>query len=175
MRKRVNIVVLVAMFFTSLSIHAQTLNYKMASMYVYNFTKYIDWPATDRSTDFVIGVYGSTPLTAELNKSVAGKHVGYRIITVQVFKTMNEVVGCQILFVPLSESGNIKKISDLIKGKPILLVCEKEGLCKKGAGISIYLDEDDDYKTKFEMNKSSIELNGLTISQTLLHLAAQAK
>jgi hypothetical protein len=161
------------MMFVSLWGRAQTLDYKLASFYVYNFTKYIDWPGDFKSGDFVIGVYGASPLTDELNKFVAGKHVGARSIVVKMFKSVEEAQGCQILFVPLSASADIKKISEAFKGKPVLLICEKEGLSKKGASISIFLDEDDDYKTKFEMNKEYIELGGLIISQTLMHLAAQ--
>jgi hypothetical protein len=175
MRRRINIlVVLAGMLIPSLSTLGQTLNYKMESLYVYNFTKYIDWPANDNSTEFVIGVYGNSPLTEELNRSVAGKHVGFRTISVKVFKTLDEAMKCQILFIPTSESGNLKKMTDELKGKPILVVCEKEGLCRKGAGISIFLDDDDDYKTKFEMNKNSIENNGLVVSKMLLRLATQS-
>ena len=174
MKKRINIlVVLAGMLIPSLSTLGQTLNYKMESLYVYNFTKYIDWPNNDKSTEFVIGVYGNTPLIDELNKSIAGKHVGYRTISIKEFKTIDEAMKCQILFIPSSESSNIKKLTDELKGKPILVVCEKEGLCRKGAGISIYLDDDDDYKTKFEMNKTTIEGNGLVVSQMLLRLASQ--
>lgn len=161
------------MFFISVVSHAQSLNYSMASLYIYNFTKYIDWPNKYTSDEFVIGVYGSSPLTSEMNKLIAGKHVGSKLIVVKVFKSIEEAQGCQILFVPVDETTNLKKISEAFKGKPVLVVCEKEGLSKKGASISIFLDEDDDYKTKFEMNKAYIEIGGLIISQNLIHLAAK--
>ncbi|HTA83366.1 MAG TPA: YfiR family protein [Bacteroidia bacterium] len=155
----------------SAGVFGQTLNYKIASVYVYNFTKYISWP-TNKSTDFVIGIYGASPITDELRKFVAGKHVGEKSITVEKVLTIDEAAGCQIVFIPASQSSELKKISDQLKGKPVLIVCEKEGLNKKGASISIYLDEDDDDKTKFELNQGYIKYNGLLISQGLITLSS---
>ncbi len=157
----------------SLHTRAQTLSPKMASLYIYNFTQYISWPPNDKSPDFIIGVYGETPVTDELRKVMAGKHVAGKNITVTIIKNLDEATPCSILFIAPSELGNIKKISEQFKGKHILLICDKEGLSKRGASISMYLDEDDDYKTKFELNKEYIEYNGLFISKSLLSLASK--
>ena len=35
-------------------------NAKMRAMYVYQFTKYVDWPASSKQGNFVIGVIGNT-------------------------------------------------------------------------------------------------------------------
>src|ERR1700722_18335288 len=150
-------IILITALLISVNMRAQTLNYKLAAMYVYNFTQYIEWPKNDNSAEFVIGVYGNTPLADELKKTVIGKHVGAKNITVKTFTSLDEANNCSILFIAPSQSGNIKKISEQFKGKHILLICDKEGFSKKGASISVYLDEDDDYKTKFELNKEYIE------------------
>ena len=154
-------------------VSAQKLNYELVSMYVYNFTKYIEWPKDKNNSDFVVGVYGETPAMAMLMKYVSAKHVGQRTIVVKKVSTSAELGNCSIVFLSGSESSKIKQFSDELKGKPVLIVCEKYGLSKKGAGISIYLDEDDDNKTKFEMSKTIINASGLVISTTLLRLAAQ--
>jgi len=173
MRRVLGIYIAAAILLISLTTRAQTLNPKMASLYIYNFTQYISWPVNDKSPDFIIGVYGTTPLTDELRKVMAGKHVDGKNITVTIIKNLDEATPCSILFIAPSEIGNIKKISEQFKGKHILLICDKEGLSKKGASISMYLDEDDDYKTKFELNKEYIEYNGLFISKALLSLASK--
>jgi hypothetical protein len=157
----------------SARVAAQKLNYELVSLYVYNFTKYIEWPADKTNSDFVVGVYGSSPVTAMLNKYVSAKHVGTRIITIKQISTPAELSSCSIVFIPADESSKIKQFSDQLKGKPILIVTEKYGQSKKGAGISIYLDEDDEDKTKFEISKATILANGLIISQNLLKLATK--
>jgi len=152
---------------------AQKLNYELVSMYVYNFTKYIEWPHDRSNTDFIVGVYGESPVTAMLTKYISGKHVGQRIISVKILHAPDELGTCSIVFVPQESSAKLKDLSTQIKGKPVLIVSEKYGQSKKGAGISIYLDEDDDEKTKFEINKTNVTADGLIISTNLLKLAAQ--
>jgi hypothetical protein len=156
-------------------LQAQTLNYKLASVFVYNFVQSIEWPKDKRSGDFVIGIYGSSPLTAELVKFITTKHVGAQPIVVKELTSLNDqsAADCQVIFIPLGQSDKIKQICEQFKGKPILIITEKFGLCKKGASISIFLDEDDDYKTKFELNRTIIESNGLSVSERLVLLASQ--
>ncbi len=173
MRKRLKHIISGAILLVSFNSFAQTLNYKIASLYIYNFARFISWPKNDKNTEFVIGVYGSTPITDELKRAVSGKLVGQKPIVVKIMTTLDTSANCSILFIAPSQDANLKKISEQYKGKHVLLICDKEGLSKKGASISIYLDEDDDYKTKFEMNKEYIEFNGLFISKSLLQLAAK--
>jgi hypothetical protein len=173
MKKGVTTIVFGVMLLLSFNSFSQTLNYKIASLYIYNFARYISWPKNDKTTEFVIEVYGATPITDELKRAVSGKLVGQKPIVVKTITTIDTSANCSILFIAPSQDGNLKKISEQFKGKHVLLICDKEGLSKKGASISIYLDEDDDYKTKFEMNKEYIEFNGLFISKSLLQLAAK--
>ena len=163
----------VAVLLPNIKVSAQRLNYEIVSMYVYNFTKYIVWPNDKTTDDFVVAVYGESPLTSLLNKYITSKHVGQRPIVVKVIKSLDEANGCSILFVPSDQSSKIKQISDQLKGKPVLIISEKYGLSKKGASISIFLDEDDDDKTKFDICKTIIVSNGLIISSNLLKLASQ--
>ena len=168
------VVALVAMMlFVRVPVSAQKLNYELVSMYVYNFTRYIEWPSDKSKGDFVIGVYGKSPVTAMLTKYIASKHVGQRAIVVKVVNTAEDLQSCSIVFLPADQSGKIKQLTDMLKGKPVLIVSEKYGMSKKGAGISIFLDEDDDDKTKFDVSKTSITSCGLIISNNLLKLAAQ--
>lgn len=170
---RVIMVATALLLFSRVTAFGQKLNYELVSMYVYNFTKYIEWPKDKNNSDFIVGVYGETPAMAMLMKYVSAKHVGQRTIVVKQVSTSAELSSCSIIFLPASETGKLKQLSDELKGKPILIVAEKYGLSKKGASISIYLDEDDENKTKFEMNKTTINVNGLVISTTLLRLAAK--
>jgi len=167
------IAIMAMLFFVHDHVKAQRLNYEIVSMYVYNFTKYIEWPDKSNSDDFVIGVYGQSPVTVMLTKYISSKHVGMRPITVKVINTPEDANTCSIVFLPMEQSSKIKQLSDQLKGKPVLIISEKYGLSKKGAAITIFLDEDDDEKTKFVINKSTVTDCGLIISTNLLRLASQ--
>jgi len=160
------------LFIARTDVSAQKLDYELVSLYVYNFTKYIEWPEKG-SNEFIVGVYGTSPITDMLTKYISTKHVGVRPIVVKVINTPEDANACDILFLPMSQSSRIKPLSDQLKGKPVLIISEKYGLGRKGADITIFLDEDDEEKTKFEINKTSITGCGLNISSNLLRLAAQ--
>jgi len=153
---------------------AQELDHKLASVFIYNFTKYIDWPADHKNGDFVIGVFGDISIVEVFNKCIASKKVGNQPIAMRMTRSMDGIEQCNIVYVSLSESYRLKDILMVLKGKPTLIICEKMGLAKKGASINLFLDEDDDYKTKFEINKKAIEGSGLIISTQLVNLAERA-
>ncbi len=173
MKKTARLIFLLLLLTGLASVHspAQSLNYKLESVFIYNFTKYIDWPADKQTGIFIIGVFGQSPLTDELGKFVTTKKVGELSIVVKVISNMADVAQCHIIYVPVEQNGKLWEISAACKGKPTLIVTEKPGMITRGAGISIFLDEDDDYKTKFELNKTAITSNGMLVSSNLLNLA----
>jgi hypothetical protein len=171
---RILLSVLALTLLVRFSASAQKLNYEVVSAYVYNFTRLIEWPHDNNtSNDFIIGVYGQSDVTPMLNKYISSKHVGSRNIVVKVVNTAEEIGICSIVFLPSNQSSKIKQLAEQVKGKPVLIISEKEGMSKKGASITIFLDEDDDDKTKFDISKSTITSCGLIISNNLLRLAAQ--
>ena len=154
---------------------AQQLNPKLVSAFVYNFTQNISWPASQKTGTFVIGVYKSAAIADNFTRAIANRMVGDQSIVLKTVENINEQDKYSILFIPLKESGSIPQISQALKGKPILIISEKPGLWRKGSSINLFLDEDDDYKTKFELNKTAIESTGMLITNKLLQLAATVK
>jgi hypothetical protein len=165
------------LFLLSQAAFAQEINYKMASLYVYNFTKYIDWPVDHNKKDeFIIGVLGNSGAFDELKKMAATKKlVLNKPAVVEKVQTLKEMEACHILFIPASQSARLKDIKEALKSSAVLIITEKPGMGQKGSGINLFLDDDDDYKLKFEVNKASMEAHGLVISSQLMSLAAKIK
>lgn len=143
-------------------------NAKIKSVFVYNFTKYIDWPAPYKQGNFIIGVLGSTSMLTELSTMAATKKVGSQTLEVKMFPSPEAVGKCHILYVSADMASNFKEITNKIKGNSTLLVTEKSGLAKQGAAINFVVQ---DNKQKFELNKSNAEKYDLSISSTLTSLA----
>jgi hypothetical protein len=76
-----------------------------------------------------------------------------------------------MLYVPLSESKQIQSVKLKLAQLPVLVVSEKRGLGKKGSHINLFIDDDDDFKTKFEINKNTLQQQGLKVSNQLTALA----
>lgn len=151
--------------------YAQDTDYKMASLYLYNFAKYVDWPDSARKSQFIIGVFGSDEIKAQLIKTIGSKTMNGTPIIVRQIRHPEEAVGVNMLFISYPESAKLSQISALAGNRPILIVSEKQGLLRKGAGINLFVDEEDSYKTKFEINKKSIEGRNLKVASSLVKLA----
>lgn len=135
---------------------------------IYNFTRYVDWPAGEASGDFVIDVIGHKSVYDKLKELVTGRKVGNRNITVHYLESVNNITQCQILFLGFWQSKDIQKAVDKIAGAHTLLITEKDGLIESGSAINFVIRNS---AIKFEIKKSNIQKYGLTVGDALLTLA----
>lgn len=165
--------ILIPCVLASFTIKAQQASdYAIQANIIYRFTKYIDWPDNRKTGDFIIGVVGDTPLTAELKSFIANKTVNSRKIIIKTFSPSSESFHCHILFVTDDESGSLKKIAARTSGDALLLVSESEGLAQKGSCINFVVVAD---HLKLEINKNNIEQRNLNIASELLQLGKLVK
>ena len=155
-------------FILLISINAKAQDYKFHSVFIYNFTKYIQWPSAYQNGDFVIGVLGKSEITENLQKMAEIKTVGSQKIAVSQFNNVPEISKCHILFIPSSNSNELENVLAKIGNQPTLIITERPGLGKKGSGINFVLQSG---KWKFELNKSAIESSELKVSGELAKLA----
>lgn len=144
-------------------------NARLKSVFIYNFTRYIDWPADYKAGTFVINMYGTNAsMLAELNKMALTKTVGAQKIEIKNTTTLDGIGKCNILYVTPEVTTPISEIISKIKGKATLLVTEQPGLAKKGSAINFVVV---DNRQKFELNQTNAEKNNLKVSSSLLALA----
>ena len=142
---------------------------KIKAQFLYNFTKYIEWPAAYKQGNFVIAVIGNNKLYNDLNTFFTGKMLGTQKYEVIYFaKPADIMTTCHLIYLPTDFTGNIADVIAKVKNKSTLIVTDKAGMAKKGAAINFtYVDN----KQKFEMNKSNIEKYALKVSSSLSNLA----
>ena len=146
-------------------------NSKIKATFIYNFTKYIDWPDKYKEGNFVIGVLGTSSFYNDLTTLLNTKTVGNQRFEIKSFTTAEFVSGiCHILFVPAENSSLLPDVVKKLKGKSTLIITEKPGLAKQGAAINFVVENN---KQRFELNKSNIEKYNLKVSTTLTALAIQ--
>jgi hypothetical protein len=148
-------------------VHAQQ-DYRFHSVFMYNFTKYIQWPTSVQTGDFIIGVLGNSPILPELEKMAENKTVGNQKIVIKKFKSVSDISSCQMLFIPSADSRDFESALEKLKGKPTLVLTEKNGLGQKGSGINFVLL---DGKWRFELNENATQNAGLKVSKELSRLA----
>jgi hypothetical protein len=146
--------------------YAQTSSYEeLQAAYIFNFAKYVMWPTP--SSPFVIGVYGGPKNMEYLKKAFDSKKIGGRPAEVRVVEREADLLQCNIVYLPSSESRNIKALISMV-GKFNILIVTEDDLIKRGAGISFIID---DGRLKFKLKQSALDQAGLTATRGLLNLA----
>jgi len=158
----------VLILFVFLSISSFGQNYKYHSLFIFSFTRYVQWPESFNQGDFEITVYGDSPLLSELSNMAQTKKVGERTIKVSKINSISEIKKCHILFIPASKSDQIAEIISKINSQSILLVTEENGLGSKGSNINFIIR---DGKLAFELNQVTINKQNLKVSNELSRLA----
>ncbi|HEX5171526.1 MAG TPA: YfiR family protein [Cyclobacteriaceae bacterium] len=161
-------VVLLVLVFSTLALSGWAQNYKLRTVVVYSFTKYILWPEGYTTGDFEIKVLGESPFVNELKVMAQSKKVGDRPIKVTKINDLSEIKRCHVLIVPASRSSEISAILQSTEGQPVLVVTEEPGMGSKGSDINFV---DKDGKLAFELNQNSINKRKLKVSTELTRLA----
>ncbi len=161
------LVVLVGFTFTTASAQQRTMP-EIHSMMVYNFMKYIHWPPSATSGDFVIGVVGDKEVFNTLTKWYGAKSKGSQKIVIKQFKSASDLTDCHVLYVGRSKSSTFSEVKTALVGKSTLIVTDKTGLGKKGSGINFKIVNS---KLKFELNQAAIASANLKVSSQLSGMA----
>jgi len=159
---------LIALFLAVSFLPAFSQNYKMHSVFIYSFTRYVQWPDAYNQGDFEIMVLGESPIVAELKALASAKKVGDRNIKVTKIQSPAQIKKCNMLFVPADKAAQITEILDKVNSQPILIVTEEQGLGLKGSDIN-FINKDG--KLAFELNQAAVTRQGLKVSNELTRLA----
>jgi hypothetical protein len=142
--------------------------HEVYSMMVFNFVKYVQWPANDNSKEFVIGVVGNNEIYNTLNTWYAGKAKGTKTYVIKKFNNASEVTDCQVVFIDRSKSNEFDAVNNKVKGKGTLVVTDRNGLGSKGSCINF---KTVDEKLRFELNQQAIEASNLKVAGALTSMA----
>ena len=159
----------ILIFVASLVIHgvSHAQDDKFKALFIYNFTKYMEWPASKQTGDFKIGVLGSSPITNELKAFTAKKLVGQQKIVVEEIMSIDDCYKYHIVFVPAKVSSRAEEIVKQVTNKGVLLVTDKQGMAATTSGINFVKV---DGQQTFEICEKHIHEQGVTAAKSLLSL-----
>jgi hypothetical protein len=140
---------------------------KFKAIFMYNFTKYLEWPSSKQHGDFVIGVYGSSPIINELNIIAQKRKVGSQNIVIKRITDVAQLKDCNIVYVPENRSSKIEEVWQHCSGKGVAIITDKPGYAERYSGIN-YVKING--KQNFEINKKHLESQGIKINSALLSL-----
>ncbi len=140
---------------------------KFKALFIYNFTKYMEWPEAKRSGDFKIGVLGNSPITDELKAFTAKKSVGQQKIVVEEIMAIADCPKYHIVFVPAKASANVSEITQNVTNKGVLVVTDKPGMAAALSGINFVKD---DGQQTFEISVKHMREQGVNAGKSFLSL-----
>jgi hypothetical protein len=145
-----------------------SLEYQVKAAYLFNFTKFVDWPddAFAPGVPLAICVAAPNPFGPALEETIRGELVGERALTTRVVR---EPAGCHVLFVPRGVSAT-PLLRDA-RTRPILTVGESEDFLRDGGIIKFVMQGG---KVRFEISQDAASRAHLRISSRLLRLAVPA-
>jgi hypothetical protein len=143
---------------------------KVKAAFLYNFTKFVEWPTNVFATPdapLVIGVLGRDPFGQVLDDTLKNKTVKNRRVVLVRCKRTEDAAGCHVLYICDSEQKKLPAILGELRGKPILTVSDLDGFSRQGGMIELIKSED---TIGFEINRKAADREGLRLSSKLLRL-----
>ena len=145
--------------------------YTVKAAYVYNFAKFVEWPAEafhGPSDPISICIVGQNPFGRKLRDAVDGKLVGGRRFALLHLVDVGQAAGCHIVFVASSERDRVGPILEDLKANGILTVGDTPGFAKQGGVLNFKLMGS---TVRMEVNLDAARQKNLQISAKLLALA----
>jgi hypothetical protein len=144
---------------------------QIKAAFLYNFTKFVEWPATSFATpadDIVVGLLGDSLLREPLESTVKDRRVNGRCIVVRRVVTIAEIRATHVLFVDAAEEARLSDLRSKLADSAVLLVGESENFLANGGSIRLVLEAQ---RLRFEINATAAERAGVKISSQLQKLA----
>ncbi|HTH46844.1 MAG TPA: YfiR family protein [Candidatus Limnocylindria bacterium] len=143
------------------------MEYRVKGGYLYNFAKFVEWPAGSLplpDSPFVIGVLDGGEALPILRTLLEGKRVdGHPVQVKQVLPVRSEK-GLQILFVTRAAGSSPKQAEAVVGPTGTLVVGETEHFAEEGGMVGFTREED---RIRVCLNLERTTAAGLKVSSKL--------
>lgn len=147
------------------------LESRVKAAFLYNFTKFVDWPAGTFATadsPITVCILGADPFGEILDSTISGKVVNNRQLQPRRIGQLEDIRGCRILYVSSSERSRLREVLASAKSLSILTVGEAPEFIDTGGMIRFLIVDD---KVRFDINATAAEQARLNLSSKLLGVA----
>ena len=147
----------------------------MKATYLYNFARFVGWPATAaaaKKDSFAICVLGQDPFGPVLDTIVAGETIGGKAVLAKRISKPQDALGCRVLYISSSEENRLREVLAALDKSGVLTVSDISQFSQQGGMIQFVLDGD---RIRFEVNLSTAEAAGLSLSSELLKVATTVR
>jgi hypothetical protein len=136
-----------------------------------NMAKFVQWPdamVTQNKGQLVVAVLGEDDLAATIASVLSSRTVNGKPVFVRFARRVQDVRGCQIVYIANSELPHLSDIVDALRGTPTLTLADLEGFASRGGMVDFAGTAPN---IRFEICVARANQAGLKVSSRLLAVA----
>lgn len=157
--------------FTARAARAEAVAEDVKAAFVYQFTKFIDWPreSAQRTGPFIVAVAGAPDIFEPFAKILSGRKVGERPVQVVRYQPDDSPDSYDLIFFSGRQTAGIRA-KEL--GSRALTVGDGEGFLERGGMIEFVHQGN---RIRFRINATLARSQGFMMSSKLLSLAIEVR
>ena len=142
---------------------------QVKAMFVYNFLKFVEWPAESHQTGdpFVVLIIGEGPTADATEQFLESKTIGDQKVSVRRTRWDQPVEGARAAFVVEPDGKRLHRILEAARSAGVLTIGEGETFTTRGGVIALLVE---DRKVRFDVDTTAAQGAGLRVSSKLLAL-----
>lgn len=143
---------------------------QIKAAFVYNFLKFVDWPAEafhSPQDPFVVAIVGDGDTADATERFLGAKQVGARPIIVRRLKWDQSLTGVHAVFIAERDTKRLRHVLETAATASALTIGEGEDFAEHGGVIGLVID---DRKVRFDIDTDAAQAAGLRVSSKLLAL-----
>jgi hypothetical protein len=142
------------------------------AVYLFDFGKFIHWPAGADQGPMSLCIAGSPSFSAGLEKVIANENIGGRTLNVRQVEHAEDESGCAILFIDATQREHAEELLQAVADKPTLTVSDLPDFLSRGGMIQFQLVAK---RVRFSVNLDAVNRGHLAMSSELLKVAMSVK
>jgi hypothetical protein len=148
----------------------ETLENDIKATFLYNFTKFIEWPPAQGAEPFRLCVLADPEFTRAVDRIIAGESVDGRPLERTEPHSGDDARRCGILYVGRAHGPRAAPLVAAVRQHPVLTVGDSEHFIEQGGVIQFVLQNN---RVRFDVSAAAAQRSGLQVSSKLLRVARQ--
>jgi hypothetical protein len=148
---------------------------QVKAMFVYNFLKFVEWPAdasVGAKDPFVVLIIGEGATADAAEQFLESKTIADRPLVVRRSRWDQSLAGVRAAFVVERDTRKLRRVLDAAAAAGVLTIGEGDDFTSSGGVIGLLVE---DRKVRFDVDTSAAQNAGLRISSKLLALTRNVR
>jgi hypothetical protein len=142
------------------------------AVYIFDFGKFVRWPAGADRGPIHICVAGAPMFAAGVERTVANETIDGRTLQVREVSRPEDEAGCAILFIDASQRERSDALLRAAADKPMLTVSDLPEFLARGGMIQFQIVQK---RVRFSVDLDAVSRSHLVMSSELLKVAVEVK